>query len=143
MREILIQLAAAFFGGLGVALLFGMRARHLLPAAVGGVLAWGVYLAMDAVTDVEFLACLVAAAVGVVYAELMARWRKTPATLFVIPCMVPLVPGSSLYNTMSCAVRGDMEAARAYGTKTLLCALAIAAGISFVMALRQLQTKKQ
>jgi uncharacterized membrane protein YjjB (DUF3815 family) len=73
----------------------------------------------------------------------MARWRKTPATLFVIPGMVPLVPGSSLYNTMSYAVRGEMEAARAYGTKTLLCALAIAAGISFVTALRELQTKKQ
>ncbi len=143
MKDIVIQLLAAFFGGLGVALLFGMRSRHLLPAAIAGVLSWAVYLGMDAVTGVEFLSCLVAAAVAVIYAEFMARWRKTPATLFVIPGMVPLVPGSSLYNTMSYAVRGEMEAARAYGTKTLLCALAIAAGISFVTALRELQTKKQ
>lgn len=143
MNQTVIQLLAAFFGGLGVGLLFGMRPRHLLPAALGGVLAWGVYLGMDALTDIEFLACLVAAAVAVLYAEVMARLRKTPATLFVIPGIVPLVPGSSLYNTMSYAVRGEVEAARNYGTRTLLCALAIAAGISFVMALRELRARKQ
>ncbi len=142
MKDIIIQLLAAFFGGLGVALLFGMRVRHLLPAALAGVLSWSIYLAMDALVGVEFLACLVAAGVAVVYAELMARWRKTPATLFVIPGIVPLVPGSSLYNTMSFAVRGEMASASAYGTKTLLCALAIAAGISIVTILRELQTKK-
>ncbi|MBQ1674705.1 MAG: threonine/serine exporter family protein [Oscillospiraceae bacterium] len=142
MNQTVIQLTAALFGGLGVGLLFGMRPRHLLPAALGGVLAWGVYLGMEALTGLEFMACLVAAAVAVVYAEVMARLRKTPATLFVIPGIVPLVPGSSLYNTMSYAVRGEAELARIYGTKTLLCALAIAAGISIVTALRELQTRK-
>jgi hypothetical protein len=43
---------------------------------------------------------------------------------------------------MSYAVRGEAELARIYGTKTLLCALAIAAGISIVTALRELQTRK-
>ncbi|MBQ2061306.1 MAG: threonine/serine exporter family protein [Oscillospiraceae bacterium] len=143
MKDIVIQLLAAFFGGLGVALLFGMRSRHLLPAAIGGVLAWGVYLGVDALIHSDFLACLVASAFAVIYAEMMARWRKTPATLFVIPGIVPLVPGSSLYNTMSCVVRGEMAGAKNYGTKTLLCALAIAAGISIVTALREIQTKKQ
>jgi len=36
-----------------------------------------------------------------------------------------------------------MAAARDYGTQTLEYALAIAAGISFVVALRELQTRKQ
>ncbi len=142
MKDIVIQLLAAFFGGLGVGLLFGMRPRHLLPAAIGGVLAWAAYLGLDALTKSEFISCLVAAAFAVVYAEVMARLRKTPATLFVIPGIVPLVPGSSLYNTMSCAVRGEVELARSFGTRTLLCALAIAAGISIVTALRELQTRK-
>ena len=142
MKDIVIQLIAAFVGGAGVGLLFGMRTRHLLPAAVAGVLSWAVYLAMAQVTHIEFLSCLVAAAVAVVYAEGMARWRKTPATQFVIAGIVPLVPGSSLYRAMSYAVRGEMESAREYGSMTLVYALAIAAGISLVMALRQLRAKK-
>ena len=143
MKDIVIQLIAAFTGGLGVGLLFGMRPRHLLPAALAGVLSWGVYLGMAELTQIEFLSCLVAAAVAVIYAEVMARLRKTPATQFVIAGIVPLVPGSSLYRAMSYAVRGEMEAARQYGSLTLVYALAIAAGISLVMALRELQTKRK
>jgi len=142
MNQTVIQLLAALAGGAGVGLLFGMRPRHLAPAALAGALSWAVYLGMAKVTHIEFLSCLAAAAVAVVFAETMARWRKTPATQFVIAGIVPLVPGSSLYRAMSYAVRGEMEAARQYGSMTLVYALAIAAGISLVMALRQLRSKK-
>lgn len=143
MREAVIQLIAALFGGLGFGLLFGMHPRHLLPSALGGVMAWAIYLVLVKLTGIEFLACLVAAAAAVVYAEVLARWRKTPATQFIMGGIVPLVPGGSLYRAMSFAVRGDMDAARQYGSMTLVYALAIAAGISLVMALRQLRAKKQ
>ena len=141
--ELAIQLITAFLGSCGFAMMFGLRRRYLLPASLGGMLGWIIYLAMDAWTGSGFLSCLVAAAFGVLYAELLARRLKTPATLFVIPAIVPLVPGSTLYEAMSCAVRGDLDAARAYGSRTLELALAIAAGISFVVALRELQAKKQ
>ena len=73
----------------------------------------------------------------------MAKVLKTPATLFVIPAIIPLVPGGSLFYTMSCAVHGDLENARLYGTRTGECALAIAAGISIVLAFRELRTRRQ
>ena len=41
------------------------------------------------------------------------------------------------------ATAGRMEAARSFGQQTLVVALAIAAGISFVVALRELQARKQ
>ena len=143
MKESVVQLIMALIGGVGFGLLFGMHPRHLLPSALGGVLAWGIYLGMMKLTEIEFLACLVAACVAVFYAEMQARLRKTPATQFVMGGIVPLVPGGSLYRAMSCVVRGEMEAARQYGSTTLLYALAFAGGISIVLALRELQTKKQ
>ena len=91
----------------------------------------------------EFFACLLAAAFAIVYAELLARWLKTPATLFVVPSILPLVPGGSLYYTMSSAVHGDVVGTKYYGTLTATTALALAAGISFVMAVRALRTKKR
>ena len=123
-------------------MVFGLRRRFLLPAALAGLLCWGVYLAMDAWLHMEFLSCLIAAAFAVVYAELLARWLKTPATLFVVPAILPLVPGGSLYYTMENIVHGRMEAARAYGVQTAIAALAIAAGISFVVALRELHARR-
>lgn len=143
MREIVTQLLAAFVGALGFALVFGMRRRYLFAASLGALLGWGVYLLADHFLASGFLPPLLAAAFAVTYSELMAKALKTPATLFVVPAIVPLVPGGSLYYTMSYAVHRDMENARLFGTRTLETALAIAAGISFVLAVRELRTKKQ
>ena len=142
MKVVLIQFLTAFISSLGFAMLFGLRRRFLPYAALGGPLCWGVYLVMDAWLHMEFLSCLLAAACSVVYAELLARRLKTPATLFVVPAILPLVPGGTLYYTMENVVHGRMEAARSYGQQTLIAAMALAAGISFVVALRELRARK-
>ena len=143
MKTAIIQLLTAFLSSLGFSMIFGLRRRFLVYAALGGLLCWGVYLGMDAWLHREFLSCLMASSFAVVYAELLARRLKTPATLFVVPSILPLVPGGSLYYTMENIVHGRMEAARSFGQQTLIAALAIAAGISFVVALREIQTRKQ
>ena len=140
---VIIQLLSAFLACYGFSMLFGVRRRFLFAAALGGLLCWGVYLGMDALTHREFLSCLVASAVSIVYAEVLARKLKTPATLFVVPAILPLVPGGSLYYTMENVVHGRLNEARDFGQQTLIAALAIAAGISFVVALRELHTKKK
>ena len=142
MKTAIIQLVTAFLGAVGFSLLFGMRRRHLVWAGLGGVLTWGIYLLVSALLREGFLPCLLAAGFAVLYSEVLAHLRKTPATIFVVPAIIPLVPGSSLYYAMAAAVRGDLGEARRFGSLTLQAALAIAAGISFVIALRQLQTTR-
>lgn len=142
LKTAVIQLITAFLGSMGFSLLFGMRKSHLLWASLGGVLTWGVYLAVGALLREGFLPCIMAAGFAVFYAEALAHLRKTPATIFVVPAIIPLVPGSSLYYAMASAVRGNLPDARHYGSQTMQAALAIAVGISFVVALRQLQTKR-
>ena len=142
MTEAIVQIVTAFLGSLGFALLFGLRRRFVLPAALGGMLTWGVYLLLSCLVASAFLACLVASACAVLYAELLARLLHSPATVFVIPAVIPLVPGGSLYYAMSCVVQKDFAAAREYGMTTLEFSLAIAAGMSFVLAFRELRTRK-
>ena len=143
MIEIVSQLLSAFVGALGFALIFGMRKRYLFAASLGALLGWGVYMLVDALIGDVFLPSLAAAAFALTYSEMMAKALKTPATLFVIPAIIPLVPGGSLYYTMSYAVHRDMANARLYGTRTLETALAVAAGISFVLAVRELRARRQ
>lgn len=142
MRDTMVELLTAFLGSLGFSLLFGLRRRHLFAASLGGLIVWGLYLYVDYLLHSLFLSNLLASAFAVLYAEILARRFKCPATLFVLPGIVPLVPGSSLYYAMSSAVRRDFEMASTYGLATLGAALAIAAGISLVMALRELRTKR-
>ena len=117
--------------------------RYLFAASLGGLFAWAAYLLADSLLHAAFLSNLLAAAFSVFYAEALARLLKTPATLFLTTAILPLVPGGSLYETMSHAVRGEMELVRSCGNATLSTALAIAVGISIVLAIRELRTRRQ
>ena len=135
MFNAVVQLITACIGALGFSLLFNVR-KELLPAAsFGGLLVWGVYIMADwFFTGGVFLPSVCAAACASVYAEAMARIEKAPATVFYIPALIPLVPGGSLYYTMSYAIRGDWEMVSLCGSDTLYCALGIAVGMSIVLA---------
>ena len=133
--SIVVQLITAGIGSLGFSLMFNVR-KSLLPWAVlGGIIDWGIYLyAASLFGGNVFLSSVVAAVFATIYAEAMARFRKAPATIFYIPTVVPLIPGGSLFYTMSYAVLGQWDQVQSFGSSTLYCALGIAAGMSLVLS---------
>ena len=143
MKDIVVQLITAFMGALGFSLLFRLQKRHILFASIGGLLTWGVYLLVAHFLPNPFFPNLIASVFAVMLAEILARWRKCPATLFLIPFIIPLVPGSSLYYTMSYAVQSDVEMMSYHSHQLLISALAIAAGVSFVTIIRELHAPRK
>ena len=135
ITEGIIHLVTAGLGALGFSLIFNVR-RELLPAAAfGGLLDWGVYMMAEwFFGNGVFLPSVVAAAFASIYAEAMARVEKAPATVFYIPALIPLIPGGSLYYTMSYAVLGQWDQVQSYGASTAYCALGIAVGMSLVLS---------
>lgn len=138
MNTIIIQLATAFVGSLGFALLFRVKRERLLLASVGGLLAWGVYLLMGLVTDQEVVRYFVASVALTVYAEILARLVRCPATLFIVTASIPLIPGGSLYQTMQYFMQNDLEAFSRQALTTVLLAVALAVGMLFPTAIFQL-----
>ena len=135
METYIIQLVTATIGSLGFALIFNVKRKLLIPASLAGFFAWGVYLICAELFSLHLLVSnVIAGAFCQIYAEVIARWRKTPATVICIPAIIPLIPGGALYRTMYSAVHQNWEMCRFYGYQTLLTALGIAAGISFVSA---------
>ena len=130
----LLQVLAAAAGTLGFAILFNSRPRRLFIGALGGGLTWLVYLILARFVGQDFLCVAAAAAFGAVYAEIMARVCKAPATVFTILSEIALIPGGSLYITMHHLVGGRQAQALQYGMHTLTVAVAIALGIVFVTA---------
>ena len=130
----LLQVLAAAAGTLGFAILFNSRPRRLFIGALGGGLTWLVYLILARFVGQDFLCVAAAAAFGAVYAEIMARVCKAPATVFTILSEIALIPGGSLYITMHHLVGGRQTQALQYGMHTLTVAVAIALGIVLVTA---------
>ena len=129
-----LQVLAAAVGTLGFAILFNSRPRRLFLGALGGGLIWVMYLILSGYIGSDFLCVALAAAFGAVYAEIMARVCKAPATVFTILSEIALIPGGSLYITMHHLVGGRQTEALQYGMHTAMVAIAIALGIVLVTA---------
>lgn len=138
MTDMIIQLLAAFFGTLGFALIFQVRRKLLFWTALGGMLSWAVYLVLDYILHTIFLPYMCAAVAAAVYAQIMARIQKVPATIYLILALIPSIPGGALYYTMSNVVMKNWPQAVSDGKRTLQYALAIAIGISIVWAVTQI-----
>ena len=61
--------------------------------------------------------------------EFLARWKKQPVSIFLIPGFIPLVPGRYAYMTMRSFVESDLITGLSLAVHTLSLAGAIAFGI--------------
>ena len=140
MMDKLIQILMAYLGSLGFNLLFNIRGRKLLIASFGGMLSWVVFLALEPLLPGEAIRFFLSAAAVTVYGEIFARIEKTPTTTFLVPSVIPLIPGSSLYYTMNYALNKQWAEFSHRGFYTLQLALSLAVGIIAVTTLTRLLT---
>ena len=127
--EILKMLITALLGTAGFSIIFRTKPAHILPAAVGGMMTCGVYLFFDRLGCALFLSNFLASLAAVLYSGILARVLKTPSTIFVALCIIPLVPGSGLFYSMRHLIVWDRALFFAYGPSAMQIALGIAAGI--------------
>lgn len=129
VMTIIVKLFFSTVSALGFSIMFYVRPRRLPLATLGGFLTFGVYLLLTFFVESEFLCNMVASLFGGLYSELLARRTHVPVTVYTIPCVIPLVPGSVLYRTMSSLVQGQLTSALSFALKTVTVALGIASGI--------------
>ncbi len=127
---IAIQTIGCLFASALFALLFRTPARLIAPASVTAVLGYALSVWAGRELSAEwagiFLGSLVAALIG----ETLATKLRAPATIFLTVAVIPMVPGSGLYNTMLALVQGRSADAAAAGSSTILAAGGIALGLS-------------
>lgn len=133
--DMIIQSATALVGTLGFGFLFNIRGKKLVFAAVGGMLAWMLFLVLEPVAESEPLRYLIVSACSTTYAEVLARILKTPATTFSIITLIPLVPGGALYQTTTAALDRNTEVFVPKLIYTIELAVALSLGIVIVTAI--------
>lgn len=99
----------AFVACLGFCLPYNAQGVGALLCCLGGALGWAAYLGTMALWPNPFAASLIAAVAVSAWSERMARWRRCPATSYLIIGMFPLVPGLTIYQAMDHGLRGDTE----------------------------------
>lgn len=127
-----IQCLAGLVGTLGFGLMFNMHGKGIPFALLGSVISWPVCVLCMRLGLAEPIAYLFGAAASSLYAEVMARIRKFPATSYLMCALVPLIPGSGIYYTMDFIRRGMVQEAYDKGMATAAIAGAMAVGVLLV-----------
>lgn len=128
----------AIIGTAGFCLLAHVPIKYISLASMVGGFGWAMYKYLLLTGSSNITACFVGACVVAIVSELCSRAGKEATTLFIIPGILPLVPGFGMYNTMLYLLEGDFEMAASKGTETLLMAGSIALAILLIASLTRL-----
>jgi len=127
--EFFIKLVSVTIGAMCFSMLFGVRPRHLPVATVGAAFTFVIYSLIEFFGMSLFSAAFISTVIAAVYAEICARWRRAPAIVFLVPCLLPTIPGGSLYRTMSNLLARNYSVGLEYLMITLKVSIGIAGGI--------------
>ncbi len=129
-----LQFLISFITTLGFSYFFQVRRRALLSASFAGAMGWVLCAycvdhGMSLIFANFFAALLIA-----FLAEIFARFEKNPVTIYIVPGILPLVPGFRIYYMMNFFVEGNLEAGIEQGISAFFIALALALGIIAISA---------
>ena len=141
--SIIINVAVSFLSTFGYCIIFNIPKRQLVFCGLLGVVNWMIYFTMTAFNVSDVLATFAATCAIVLLSRILARVRKCPVTIFLIPGIIPTIPGSMLYYTAYYFFTSDMEMCGKYGFSAIKIIFAIVFAIVAVFAIPMQKKKKK
>ena len=126
----ILILAGSLVATFGFAIILNNKYKHLPIVAIGGLLSTGIYLLAGYLSGNDpFISVMIGSMFSTVMAEILARTLKSPTTVFLIPTIIPFVPGAKLFFMMYSLINGDMDKFASNFSELGLASLGIAVGI--------------
>lgn len=134
MQSIIFQCFMSFGACLAVSVIFNAPRRELLLCGANGALTWFVFIMLLPHTS-ETIATIAGGISATTFARFASYHRHSPSTLYHIPGIMPLVPGTAMYNSMTYALSGEILETYSSILRSLKVASAIGIGSILVLAL--------
>lgn len=132
----------AFFASGAFAYFYYSLRRDIVFSALFGAIGWIVYLVLSALSVGPAAGSFAGALAVGLCSEFVSRLFGKPATVYIVPGIIPLVPGGGMYETMLFSVWGNRAAASAAGFSTLSAAFAIAVALALVSSFFRLLDRR-
>lgn len=134
MLDLIINLICAFWATYSFCVMFSIAKKCYFLGSLNGLFAWACYYLLHEPTS-PAIASFFAGVVITFFARIFAGLKKYPATEFLIPGIIPLVPGAGLHYTAYYFVMNDMDMFAMKGTESLKVAFAVAIGMVLILSL--------
>lgn len=135
MVENITSIIVAVIGTMGFCLFLRVRKHRLPVIAVSTALCYGIYLASLYIMHSNNISIFIASVSAAVVSEIFARCFKAPVTVFLIPTILPMIPGAALYYTVDALFRSEMQTFLEYLALTGKTIGAMLLGITTVTAI--------
>jgi len=131
---LLYYLLFCFLATVCFAIVFNVPRSEFLTCGFVGTISWFVSFVFRDGGSL-FLGIFLAACCVTLLSRVFARLRRSPLNLYLVPGIIPLVPGGAIYNTMYAVITGEQTSAVLIGINTLQTAGSICLGILTIFAL--------
>ena len=125
----LLQALASLLAIITFLIVLKVQRSMLSPGGVLGMATWLLYLLLKGPTNV-IIATFVAAIIGSCTSQILSIIYRTPAVVFILAILAPLVPGYISYRTTAFFVTGDYSHAIVNATLVVILALVISIGMA-------------
>ncbi len=130
LSQIIFAFIWSFGASCATSFTFNTSKYDILWGGLIGAIGWGIYIILLDVTGSESESYFFGALAVAAGAEILAEVIKNPATVYLIPGLLPIVPGAGIFYMMRNVFSGDLESGLTTGYSTFIAAVAIAFGIA-------------
>ena len=126
---VLLQAAASVLAIVTFLIVLNVQKSMLIPGGALGMFIWLLYYVLKGPTNV-IIATFIAAIIGSCISQVLSILYKTPAVVFILAILAPLVPGYLSYRTTAFFVTGNYSHAMVNATLVVILALVISIGMA-------------
>ena len=128
-----ILFAGVVAGAFGI--FFNVRGKNLIFTIVNGTIGFGIFTLAIYLGGATYIAMFFSSVAMATYAEVAARIRKMPTSLFLVAALIPIVPGGGIFQFVLYLLQGAREYATTTGIVTLMETGSIAIGVIVVSSI--------
>lgn len=132
----ILKTLAAGVGTVAFAVFYNVSKRYFFELGLIGALSWLIYLVLIQVTAWEGVAVFLSALFVAFASQILAVYKRCPATIFLASSMIPLIPGLSVYRTVYFLLVGNLNDAMIYLRTAFVAAFAIAIAIGIAQQVK-------
>ncbi|NMC56378.1 MAG: threonine/serine exporter [Eubacteriaceae bacterium] len=139
----LIQIIGSFLAVVSLSVIFGVPKKFIIYSGIAGAVGQILYFLIISINGSQLIAVFAAALVVAFLAHIMARLFKAPVTVFLVPGIIPTVPGLDMYRAVYNLIVGQNSLAQQHMLLALKIAGMIALAIFIIDSLFGLKRTKK
>ncbi len=134
----LLQFLFSFCSTAGFSVLFNIPKHAIIKSSVVGAAGWITFLYCNHQSHSLVLSSFIGTCTVALLSEIFARVFKEAVTVFIIPGIIPIVPGSQMYYTMLALIEKNMDKFASSGRETIFIAGSIAVAILMISSITRM-----